>query len=149
MLGRIISTNLKLSHLSSLGISILQFILIGAKKAPKQVQSLIEQTHQQVIDPNTQRNVIELIEKIIIYKFPQKSRQELEAMFNLTEWKQTKFYQEAKEEGKLEGKLDGKLDGKLETIPLLVRLGLNQEQIARELNLKVEIVHQFITNQNN
>jgi len=88
---------------------------------------LIEQTHQQVIDPNTQRNVIELIEKIIIYKFPQKSRQELEAMFNLTEWKQTKFYQEA----------------------LLVRLGLNQEQIARELNLKVEIVHQFITNQNN
>ncbi|WP_155120289.1 DUF2887 domain-containing protein, partial [Microcystis aeruginosa] len=64
MLGRIISTNLKLSHLSSLGISILQFILIGAKKAPKQVQSLIEQTHQQVVDPNNQRNVIELIEKI-------------------------------------------------------------------------------------
>ena len=149
MLGRIIGANLKLFHLSSLGISILQFIVISAKKAPKQVQSLIEQTHQQVIDPNTQRNVIELIEKIIIYKFPQKSRQELEAMFNLTEWKQTKFYQEAKEEGKLEGKLDGKLDGKLETIPLLVRLGLNQEQIARELNLKVEIVHQFITNQNN
>ncbi|TRU98227.1 MAG: DUF2887 domain-containing protein, partial [Microcystis wesenbergii Mw_QC_B_20070930_S4D] len=67
---------------------------MSTKKAPKQVQSLIDQTHQQVIDPNTQRNVIELIEKIIIYKFPQKSRQELEAMFNLTEWKQTKFYQE-------------------------------------------------------
>ena len=149
MLGRIIGANLKLSHLSSLGISILQFILIGAKKAPKQVQSLIEQTHQQVIDPNTQRNVIELIENIIIYKFPQKSRQELEAMFNLTEWKQTKFDQEAKEEGKLEGKLEGKFAGKLETIPLLVRLGLNEEQIARELNLKVELVHQFITNQNN
>ncbi|MFM2026883.1 MAG: DUF2887 domain-containing protein [Microcystis sp.] len=149
MLGRIIGANLKLSHLSSLGISILQFIVISAKKAPKQVQSLIEQTHQQVIDPNTQRNVIELIENIIIYKFPQKSRQELEAMFNLTEWKQTKFDQEAKEEGKLEGKLEGKFAGKLETIPLLVRLGLNEEQIARELNLKVELVHQFITNQNN
>ncbi|MBD2289910.1 DUF2887 domain-containing protein [Microcystis wesenbergii FACHB-1317] len=149
MLGRIIGANLKLFHLSSLGISILQFIVISAKKAPKQVQSLIEQTHQQVIDPNTQRNVIELIENIIIYKFPQKSRQELEAMFNLTEWKQTKFDQEAKEEGKLEGKLEGKFAGKLETIPLLVRLGLNEEQIARELNLKVELVHQFITNQNN
>ncbi len=120
----------------SLGISILQFIVISTKKAPEQVQSLIKQTRQQIVDPNTQRNVIELIEKIIIYKFPQKSRQELEAMFNLTEWKQTKFYQEAKEEGKLE------------TIPLLVRLGLNEEQIARELNLKVEIVRQF-TNQNN
>ncbi|CCI34073.1 MULTISPECIES: hypothetical protein [Microcystis] len=58
-------------------------------------------------------------------------------MFNLTEWKQTKFYQEAEEEGKLE------------TIPLLIRLGLNEEQIARELNLKFEIVCQFIANQNN
>ncbi|MDB9431335.1 hypothetical protein PN482_21195 [Microcystis aeruginosa CS-555/01A07] len=58
-------------------------------------------------------------------------------MFNLTEWKQTKFYQEAEEEGKLE------------TIPLLIRLGLNEEQIARELNLRVEIVCQFIANQNN
>jgi len=129
----------------SLGISILQFIVISTKKAPEQVQSLIDQTRQQIVDPNTQRNVIELIEKIIIYKFPQKSRQELEAMFNLTEWKQTKFYQEAKKEGKIEGKIEGKM----ETIPLLVRLGLNEEQIARELNLKVEIVHQFITNQNN
>jgi predicted transposase/invertase (TIGR01784 family) len=133
----------------SLGISILQFIVISTKKAPEQVQSLIDQTRQQIVDPNTQRNVIELIEKIIIYKFPQKSRQELEAMFNLTEWKQTKFYQEAKEEGKLEGKIEGKIEGKMETIPLLVRLGLNEEQIARELNLKVEIVHQFLTNQNN
>ncbi|WP_287115917.1 DUF2887 domain-containing protein [Microcystis sp. M_OC_Ca_00000000_C217Col] len=41
---------------------------------PEQVQSLIEQTRRQIIDPNTQRNVIELIEKIIIYKFPQKRR---------------------------------------------------------------------------
>ena len=57
MLGRIISANLKLSHPSSLGISILQFILISTKKAPKQVQSLIEQTRRQIIDPNTQRNV--------------------------------------------------------------------------------------------
>ena len=46
-------------------------------------------------------------------------------------------------------KLEGKLEGKMETIPLLVRLGLNEEQIARELNLKVEIVRQFITNHNN
>ena len=38
-------------------------------------------------------------------------------MFNLTEWKQTRFYQEAKEEGKLEAKL--------EMIPVLVRLRPN------------------------
>ncbi|MFM7437481.1 MAG: Rpn family recombination-promoting nuclease/putative transposase, partial [Snowella sp.] len=56
----------------SLGISILQFILVSPKKVPEQVQFLVNQTRQQIVDPNTQRNVIELIEKIIIYKFPQK-----------------------------------------------------------------------------
>ena len=70
-------------------------------------------------------------------------------MFNLTEWKQTKFYQEAKEEGKIEGKIEGKLEGKLEMIPILVRLGLNDEQIAQELGIKIDIVRQFIANQNN
>ena len=129
----------------SIGISLLQFIVTSPKKAPEQVQSLIDQTRQQIADSSTQQNVIELIEKIIIYKFPQKSRQELQAMFNLTEWKQTKFYQEAKEEGKIEGKLEGKL----EMIPVLVRLGLNDQQIAQELGLTIDIVRQFIANQNN
>ena len=48
--------------------------------------------HQDIRNAVIQVNVIELIEKITIYKFPQKSRQELEQMFNLTDWKQTQFY---------------------------------------------------------
>lgn len=55
-----------------------------------------------------------------VYKFPQKSRQELEKKFNLTEWRQTKFYQEAKVEGEEEGKL--------KTVPLLLKLRLNLTQ---------------------
>lgn len=58
-------------------------------------------------------------------------------MFNLTEWKQTKFYQEAEQEGKLK------------TIPVLLRLGLKPEQIAQELELEIEVVHQYIASQRN
>jgi predicted transposase YdaD len=47
----------------------------------------------------------------------------LEKKFNLTEWRQTKFYQEAKVEGEEEGKL--------KTVPLLLTLGLNLKQIAQ------------------
>jgi predicted transposase YdaD len=72
-----------------------------------------------------------------VYKFPEKSRQELEAMFNLTEWKQTRFYQEAKEEGQLN------------TVPLLLKLGLTPEQIAEELKINIEKIRQFIASQNN
>jgi predicted transposase YdaD len=59
----------------------------------------------------------------------------------LTEWKQTKFYEEAKEEGKLETKL--------EMILVLVRLGLNTEQIAQELELNLEVVCQYLASQDN
>jgi predicted transposase/invertase (TIGR01784 family) len=74
-------------------------------------------------------------------------------MFSLTEWKQTRFYQEAKEEGKLEGEEKGKLEGeekgKLKTVPLLLKLGLTTEQIAEELKINIDKIQQFIASQNN
>jgi predicted transposase/invertase (TIGR01784 family) len=125
----------------SLGLNIIDFIIINESEATKQVPLLINQTKEEVNDPVFQEKVIELIEKIIVYKFPQKTRKELEAMFNLVEWKQTKFYQEAEQEGEVKGKL--------ETVPLLLRLGLKPQQIAQELNLDLEIIRQYIASQNN
>ncbi len=146
---------------SSLGLGILQLITSSAARAPQQTQTLITQARQQISDASIQQNIIELIEKVIVYKFPEKSSQELEQMFNLTEWKQTKFYQEAKAEGELEGKLKGKLEGelsgelkgelkgKLKTVPLLLRLGLTVEQIAQELGLELEKIQQVISSDRN
>ncbi|WP_041233148.1 hypothetical protein [Cylindrospermum stagnale] len=56
-------------------------------------------------------------------------------MFGLTKWRQTRFYQEVQEETKLE------------TIPRLLREGLSVEQIARVLELKIEVVRQAIEKQ--
>ncbi|MBE9196203.1 Rpn family recombination-promoting nuclease/putative transposase, partial [Synechocystis sp. LEGE 06083] len=62
-------------------------------------------------------------------------------------------YQEILEEGKIAGKLEGKLEGrleaKLETIPLLKKLGLTIAEIAKELDIDVALVNQFVANQNN
>ena len=56
-------------------------------------------------------------------------------MFGLTEWQQTRFYQEVKREGKLEA------------IPGLLEMGLSVEQIAQALELEVEVVKKAIENQ--
>ncbi|WP_234300995.1 DUF2887 domain-containing protein [Sphaerospermopsis aphanizomenoides] len=82
-------------------------------------------------------NLLELVERMLVYKFSSYSRQELEAMFGLTEWQQTRFYQEVAEETKLK------------TIPRLLNEGLTVEQIARILELDIEVVQQVITKQNN
>jgi len=62
-------------------------------------------------------------------------RQELEAMFGLTEWQKTRFYQEVKEETKLE------------TIPRLLNEGLTVEQFARIVELDIDVVKHAIKQQ--
>ncbi|WP_231395508.1 hypothetical protein [Dolichospermum circinale] len=85
-------------------------------------------------------NLLELVERMLIYKFSSYSRQELETMFGLTEWQQTRFYQEVKEEVREEIKEETKL----ETIPRLLSEGLTVEPIARILELDIEVVKQAI-----
>ncbi len=73
-------------------------------------------------------------------------------MFGLTEWQQTRFYQEVKEEVeeelkekvKEEVEEEAKLNTKLETIPELLKVGLNVEQIAQALKLDIEVVRNTI-----
>ena len=90
-------------------------------------------------DAAKSRNLLELVERMLVYKFSTYSRQELEAMFGLTEWQQTRFYQEIEEQTELETKL--------KTIPRLLNEGLTVEQIARILELEIEVVKQAIKTQ--
>ncbi|MDZ7963303.1 MAG: hypothetical protein RMY34_36550 [Aulosira sp. DedQUE10] len=55
-------------------------------------------------------------------------------MFSLSELKQTRVYQEAREEGKQEAKL--------EAVTKLLAMGLTVEQIAQALDLDVAEVQQ-------
>ncbi|MFM5891719.1 MAG: DUF2887 domain-containing protein [Dolichospermum sp.] len=87
-----------------------------------------------ILDAVNSRYLLELVERMLIYKFSTYSRQELEAMFGLTQWQQTRFYQELKEETELETKV--------KTIPRLLKMGLSVEQIAEALELKIEVVQQ-------
>ncbi|MFB2982674.1 Rpn family recombination-promoting nuclease/putative transposase [Microseira sp. BLCC-F43] len=89
-------------YLDELGAAAENSLGVGVVKLV--IRRLVEQAKQQITDEVVQNNLINLIETIIVYKLPQKSRQEIEAMFGLSELKQTKVYQEAKQEGSEEGK---------------------------------------------
>lgn len=107
------------------------------EEAVQIARNLISQVQQ--ADAGNRRQLLELVERMLIYKFSNQSRQELEAMFGLTEWRQTRFYQEVREETQLETKL--------ETVPKLLKEGLSVEQIARVLELDIEVVRQAINKQ--
>ncbi|MDY6902533.1 MAG: hypothetical protein SWZ49_31360 [Cyanobacteriota bacterium] len=67
----------------------------------------------------------------MIYKFSNQIREELEAIFGLTEWQQTRFYQEVE----------------LEAAPRLLKTGLSVEQIAEALELEIEVVRKAVEKQ--
>jgi predicted transposase YdaD len=97
-------------------------------------RNLIERIKQELTDTTSQKHLLELIETIIIYKFPQLSYQEIETMLNLEEIKQSRVYQDAKSEGKFEQKIA--------MIPVLQELGLNVEQIAQRLEIEENLVRE-------
>jgi predicted transposase/invertase (TIGR01784 family) len=128
---------------ASTGLATVNLIVADAKEAIERGQRLIERVKLEVEAPR-QRDLLELIERILVYKLPQISREEIERMFSLDDLRQTKVWQEAKQEGIAEGKQEGKL----EAIPRLQALGLTIEQIAEALSLTIEQVSQFVSSDN-
>lgn len=124
------------------GVGIVQLVVAAEATAVKRARQLVQQARQERNDAAIRSKIIKLIETILVYKFPRLSRQEIEAMFSLSDLKQTRVYQEAKEEGRQEGKLEGRQEGKLEIVPRLLALGLSVEQIAEALELDIEAVKQ-------
>jgi predicted transposase/invertase (TIGR01784 family) len=61
-------------------------------------------------------------------------------MFELSDLKQTKVYQQGLEEGRQQARQEAKIEGKLECVPRLLAMGLTVEQIAKAFALDVEVV---------
>lgn len=116
----------------SLGLGLLQLIGTPQKQAPAKGRKLIDRTRQELTDVTAQRDFIELVETIFVYKFPKLNTQEIGKMLRLSDLKQTRVYQEAQEEI-LE-----------KTVPLLLQKGMTVEQIAQHFNLTVEAVQRFV-----
>lgn len=123
---------------SSLGVGVVKLVIETEKAAPALARRLIAQANQQLTDTKIKRDLINLIETIIVYKLPKKSRKEIEAMLGLSELKQTRVYQEALEEGKAEGEAKGKAEATRKFALKLLRTGMNLQQIAEVTELSLQ-----------
>ncbi len=121
---------------TSLGLGIVQLVVEEEATVNEQARQLLQKAQQELEDVALRQKVLELIETILVYKFTNLSREEIEAMFGLSELKQTRYFREVAQDAEEKGKLEGKL----ETVPLLLELGLTIEQIAQRLSLDVEAV---------
>ncbi len=116
----------------SLELRVLQLIGLDDAVAPERARQLVERARDEVTDGAERERVVELVLATLVYKFPTLEREAIRQMLGLDELKQTRFYQEVKEEG-VEEVL-------ARAVPSFLRLGLSAEQIAEELGVEVETI---------
>ena len=113
--------------------------------AIESAQVLIQQTQERFAATPLQRDLIDLIETIVVYKLPEASREEIAQMLGITDLKQTRFYQEAFLEGQQEGRQEGQEEERRLLIRRMRDRNYSPEDIAQLLDVSVEEVQRFLT----
>jgi predicted transposase/invertase (TIGR01784 family) len=103
---------------ASFGTRLARLAVLDATQTVEEARALLAQQpteHQRDL-------AIDLIETILVHKFPQLSRDEIRTMLQLpeTDLKKTRFYQEVFQEGLTEGREEGREEGRLEGEQFLV-----------------------------
>jgi predicted transposase/invertase (TIGR01784 family) len=111
-----------------LGIALMLLTTVGEQQAPEEARFLLARA-QRESEPQ-KRGMIEMLTTIMVYRFGQLSRLEVEAMLGIR-LEETRVYQEARAEGEQIGEQRGEQRGRLEgeqalVLRLLTRR-LNQE----------------------
>ncbi len=130
----------------------MKLIVEGKQKAQESVKQLVNQAREEVKDTAIQRKVLELIEAILVNKFPNLSREEVKAMLSLELIRGTRVYEELKEEAREEVKEEVKQQLKEEVqqeieeqakrkmIVKLLQRGMTVQEVAEILELDVEVI---------
>ncbi|MBD2690157.1 Rpn family recombination-promoting nuclease/putative transposase [Anabaena catenula] len=86
-------------------VALMVLTTLEESQAPEEARYLLTRTNQEIPSPSS-RAIIEMITTIMVYKFEQLSRREVESMLGIT-LKETRVYREIKEEGREEGREEG------------------------------------------
>ncbi|MDB9316036.1 Rpn family recombination-promoting nuclease/putative transposase [Spirulina sp. CS-785/01] len=124
----------------NLGASLIKLVVESEAEAIESAKRLIDKAQDILPSAPIQRDIIDLIETIVVYKLPQASREKIAEMLGLTDLKQTRFYQEAFAEGREEGVQQTQQ----EFIQRLLNRGNSPEDIAQLLDIPLETVQQFL-----
>lgn len=115
-------------------VALMVLTTLNQEEAPQEARYLLLRSQQETPQPSS-RAIIELVTTIMVYKFEELSRTEVEQMLGIT-LQQTRVYQEIKQEGIQEGEQRGrKAEGQSLILRLLAR---RVGELPQELRQRIE-----------
>lgn len=127
----------------SVGVGLVQLLAITSKrKLGERAQQLIARASQTPSrgDALSREEAVELMQMIVLYRFPNLSREELEAMLGLADLKHTKVYQELQQEVRAEALQEGERKAKVESVARMLTRDFNVREMAEILDLELSVV---------
>jgi predicted transposase/invertase (TIGR01784 family) len=122
-----------------LGVALMVLTTVDEDEAPAAARMLLDRTGRESTTSGVARGIIDLIGTIMVYKFTNLSRQEIDAMLGI-KLEETRVYREAREEAK---------DEEREKIALnLFRKNIPLETIAEVTGITIEQLQQLQASQN-
>ena len=104
---RLYLRDLQYSTFESLELSVLQLIVTEPETAIERAKQVIQRAKESNTVSLSTSQILELVETIVVYKFPKLTREAVTHMLMIDELKQTRVYKDALEEGREEGREEG------------------------------------------
>lgn len=127
----------------SLALAVMALLGTPKRNLKTKIEELLPRVQAESMDLGRRKQIMEMVETVLISKFPKMSRQEIEVMLKVKSLRNTRVFQEALEEGREEGMEKGRL----EIVPKLVAAGLSLEKIAEVTSLPLDQVRAILESQ--
>jgi predicted transposase/invertase (TIGR01784 family) len=137
---------------ADLNTKVFQLLVAKQRQSIPQAREIMTLLKPPIVTGDLQSELVDLIETILVYKFPNRTKEEIIAMLGTDDLKKTRFYKdvfaEGQEEGREQGQEEGREQGREEIqqkgVVELLKLGLAAEQIARSLSLPLATTKKMI-----
>ncbi len=125
-----------------LGLALIKLMVESEAQTLPISKQLIQRAKQQPEPFPPLQDIIDLVTTIAVYRLTSLSREEIEAMLDLT-IKKTRVYNEIKEEGREEGREEGEIKRAIAVAKKLLMTSMNPQEIAQITELPLEQVLQL------
>src|ERR1022692_1311949 len=114
----------------TIGLGVLQLLFGTRTEVQEWAPRIVRRAEVEVADSDLQAKVVELVERLLLGRFPEYNREEIRMKFKLHDIRESKVWKEAHELGREENKR--------QMIGTLLAKGMSPAQIADLLNLPAE-----------
>lgn len=130
-----------------LGLAIINLLRQSENEAAATARQLIARVKHEVADDSLRVNLIQLIETVIIYKLANLSREEIQAMLQVDDIRETRVYKEAQEEERARLQ-ERQRQRDRNAVVKMAASTIAPEKIAEFLDLDIEFVRSVLAQAN-